>query len=308
MIQPGRKFNVNTYRYGFQNQETDNELWGGAVFFKYRVEDQRLGRFFSVDPLTAKYPHNSPYAFSENRVIDGKELEGLEYITIHHYADGTTGKREHYKATNKHIKDVDGTPSGIYNSAAYGPLGKGVVHYYWNSNGEIYDTRWDQQQTGGNSDFAYHGLYSGPGSITKDGGAGSTNYDFSFQPIDWSDAIAKRHDMDYAAATATGEKYAGFLEDVRTLQADKDMVQRINDYKDIFKDVQGVETPYRTSWSGEMEFSMKGQSIVISTLAIYKQWKIDHNYGNKDTYDKLRDKFRKDNKAASFIIDKIVKK
>ncbi len=44
--------------------------------------DSRIGRFFSVDPLTKKYPHNSPYAFSENRVIDAFELEGLESITL----------------------------------------------------------------------------------------------------------------------------------------------------------------------------------------------------------------------------------
>jgi hypothetical protein len=37
-----------------------------------------LGRFFAVDPLASKYPHNGPYNFSENRVIDGIELEGLE--------------------------------------------------------------------------------------------------------------------------------------------------------------------------------------------------------------------------------------
>jgi len=38
----------------------------------------RVGRFFAVDPLAGKYPWNSPYAFSENRVIDSRELEGLE--------------------------------------------------------------------------------------------------------------------------------------------------------------------------------------------------------------------------------------
>jgi len=43
------------------------------------MHDPRVGRFFAVDPLTKKYPHNSPYAFSENRVIDGIELEGLEH-------------------------------------------------------------------------------------------------------------------------------------------------------------------------------------------------------------------------------------
>lgn len=43
------------------------------------MHDPRIGRFFTVDPLVKKYPHNAPYAFSENRVIDGVELEGLEY-------------------------------------------------------------------------------------------------------------------------------------------------------------------------------------------------------------------------------------
>lgn len=42
------------------------------------MHDPRIGRFFAVDPLAAQYPHNSPYAFSENRVIDKVELEGLE--------------------------------------------------------------------------------------------------------------------------------------------------------------------------------------------------------------------------------------
>jgi hypothetical protein len=42
------------------------------------MHDPRIGRFFALDPLKAKYPHNSPYAFSENVVISHKELEGLE--------------------------------------------------------------------------------------------------------------------------------------------------------------------------------------------------------------------------------------
>lgn len=68
--------NSNAYRYGFQGQEKDGE--SGLVNYKYRMHDPRIGRFFAVDPLTASYPWNSAYAFSENRVIDGVELEGLE--------------------------------------------------------------------------------------------------------------------------------------------------------------------------------------------------------------------------------------
>ena len=71
---------AGVYRYGFQGQEIDEEWLGGAVSYKFRIHDARLGRFLSLDPLSASYPHNSPYAFSENRVIDGVELEGAEYL------------------------------------------------------------------------------------------------------------------------------------------------------------------------------------------------------------------------------------
>lgn len=39
-----------------------------------------VGRFFNIDPLSEKYSYQSHYNFSENRVIDGKELEGLEWV------------------------------------------------------------------------------------------------------------------------------------------------------------------------------------------------------------------------------------
>ncbi len=76
------EFCAGAYRFGFQGQEQDDEVKGAgnSVNYKYRVHDPRLGRFMSVDPLAPEYPWNSPYAFSENRVIDGVELEGLEYL------------------------------------------------------------------------------------------------------------------------------------------------------------------------------------------------------------------------------------
>ncbi|KPH14108.1 hypothetical protein AMQ68_00860 [Chryseobacterium sp. ERMR1:04] len=37
-----------------------------------------MGRFFNVDPLSEKYNTWSTYAFSGNRIIDARELEGLE--------------------------------------------------------------------------------------------------------------------------------------------------------------------------------------------------------------------------------------
>ena len=79
------KNDVKAYRYGFQGQEMDNEVKGegNSVNYKYRMHDPRIGRFFAVDPLTAKYPHYTPYSFSGNRVVDAIELEGLEEFLIH---------------------------------------------------------------------------------------------------------------------------------------------------------------------------------------------------------------------------------
>ena len=84
MLLPGRHGNTNSYRYGFQGQEMDNEIKGegNSVNYKYRMHDPRVGRFFAEDPLRGRYPWNSPYVFSENRVIDGTELEGLEFNPI----------------------------------------------------------------------------------------------------------------------------------------------------------------------------------------------------------------------------------
>ncbi|OWP79660.1 hypothetical protein BWK62_00010 [Flavobacterium oreochromis] len=80
---PNRHGYSKDYRYGFQGQEKDDQIKGegNSLNYTFRMHDPRVGRFFAVDPLTAKYPHNSPYAFSENRVMDGIELEGLEYLS-----------------------------------------------------------------------------------------------------------------------------------------------------------------------------------------------------------------------------------
>lgn len=77
-------FFEGSYRYGFQNQEKDDEVKGAGnnVNYTYRMHDPRIGRFFAVDPLVSDYPWNSPYVFSENVVIHMIELEGLE---MHYY-------------------------------------------------------------------------------------------------------------------------------------------------------------------------------------------------------------------------------
>ncbi|SEC76789.1 RHS repeat-associated core domain-containing protein [Tenacibaculum sp. MAR_2009_124] len=85
MLVPNRHGQADSYRYGFQGQEKDDEVKGegNSINYKYRMHDPRVGRFFAVDPLARRYAHNSPYSFSENRVIDAVELEGQEKIIVH---------------------------------------------------------------------------------------------------------------------------------------------------------------------------------------------------------------------------------
>ncbi len=67
----------NYYRFQGQEHQPETE-WDQ---YKWRNADPAIGRFFNIDPLAEKYLYNSPYAFSENKVIAHFELEGLEAVT-----------------------------------------------------------------------------------------------------------------------------------------------------------------------------------------------------------------------------------
>ena len=78
---PGRKYSSgNDYRFGFNGMENDKET--ETIHYKYREYDPKTIRFLSVDPLASAFAWNSPYAFAENRVIDGVEFEGLEVVLV----------------------------------------------------------------------------------------------------------------------------------------------------------------------------------------------------------------------------------
>ncbi len=66
------------FKYYYQEQERQNELNLNWDSFKYRNYDYAIGRFMSIDPLAEKYAYNSTYAFQENKMGLGTELEGNE--------------------------------------------------------------------------------------------------------------------------------------------------------------------------------------------------------------------------------------
>ena len=69
-----------SYQYKYQGQERQDELGLNWDSFKWRNYDYAIGRFMSIDPLAEKYPYNSTYAFQENKMGMGGELEGLELL------------------------------------------------------------------------------------------------------------------------------------------------------------------------------------------------------------------------------------
>jgi len=69
-------------RWKFQGQEHVDDLGLNWDSFKWRNHQPDIGRFFNVDPLAEKYYYNSPYAFSENKVVAHRELEGLESYPV----------------------------------------------------------------------------------------------------------------------------------------------------------------------------------------------------------------------------------
>ncbi len=131
MLQPNRHKDSKSYRYGFQGQEKDDEIKGegNSVNYKYRIHDPRLGRFFTMDPLTTEYPWNSTYAFSENRVIDGIELEGLEFLDVNNQNIGEVNGNDEvgysFSLGSTAFNDVDRIAVAGHN---YYDLGQHMYH------------------------------------------------------------------------------------------------------------------------------------------------------------------------------------
>ena len=91
----------NSYRYGFNGKEMDNDVkgFGNQQDYGMRIYDPRLGRFLSVDPISKEYPELTPYQFASNRPIDGIDLDGLEWskTEIYNPKTGITKVNFHVK-------------------------------------------------------------------------------------------------------------------------------------------------------------------------------------------------------------------
>ena len=79
------------YRFAFNGKERDDETYGegNAYDFEARIQDSRLSRWLSLDPLQAKYPGISPFNFCNNNPIALIDPDGKSPIYVNGLYMGT---------------------------------------------------------------------------------------------------------------------------------------------------------------------------------------------------------------------------
>lgn len=101
----GRTYSAGSqYRYGFNGKEKSDEVYGESDTYDFgaRMQNSRLGRWMSLDPLQQKYPNLSPYAYVANSPIifidpDGKRIK----------LTGTKQDREEMTSQIKRLTGLD---------------------------------------------------------------------------------------------------------------------------------------------------------------------------------------------------------
>ncbi|MBS1944432.1 MAG: RHS repeat-associated core domain-containing protein, partial [Bacteroidetes bacterium] len=130
---PGRNYSSDSYRFGFNGQEKDDEMYGStgnSYDFGARMYDPRVGRWLSIDLMAAKEPGWSPYRpFFCNPIRFTDPTGMLEHTEVTANKDGTytvsggaaDGDR------NIYVTGKDGTKT---------PIGQSLTEYsFLNENG-----------------------------------------------------------------------------------------------------------------------------------------------------------------------------
>ena len=132
--------NTGGYRYFFNRQEGDNEVFGEMANFGYefRQYDSRLGRWWSVDPKWSEYPSTSSYAYCRNNPIILYDPNGMSDDWVKNKETGEIEWRQE-------VHCAEQTPIGYdYIGSTYSlPDGSGflgnVSYNKWKGDGYLID-------------------------------------------------------------------------------------------------------------------------------------------------------------------------
>jgi RHS repeat-associated protein len=93
MVMPGRKYSAGSgYRYGFNGKEVNTEILdeGNSYDFGSRIEDSRIGRWFSTDKLAK--PAFSSYEFARGNPINYLDPDGRDEIHFYYRTEENLDK------------------------------------------------------------------------------------------------------------------------------------------------------------------------------------------------------------------------
>jgi RHS repeat-associated protein len=246
---PGRDttFQGSNYRFGFNGKENDNEIKGVGNQQDYgmRIFDPRIGRFLSIDPITGKYPMLTPYQFSSNRPIDGKDIDGLEYGTVNVFVNSKTGKNT-----------TTYTPYDPSQQNVTGPMGRGVQYnitiengftfnFFYPRNAELFQMMPTEYGNYYGSTSFYkvdiHGKFINninpdlPKIIMGENYTKEPKSQFSYDipAVDAVDETAKMHDQGYDRVDASGS--SGLFHDWGTTPYDENAKNSWSDFVSKYK-------------------------------------------------------------------------
>lgn len=206
-------------RYGFIGKENDEET--GTQDHMFRTYRPSIGRYFSVDPLAPDYPWNSVYCYAENRVIDGLDLEGKEYVNYKVvWIEGVKDPK---------LSVVQYDPK---DRTKFGKKGKGVNYeMVWkNKDGNVINSKEFFKKRTAIGDY---GLYNGKTTLWQYDRNGNQLGvgDYSIPPIDALDEAARQHDMAYDAVGGIG--FNGWVFSWATAPADFKLMDDWNAIQEI---------------------------------------------------------------------------
>jgi len=156
---PGRQFTSSSYRYGFNGKEKVDEISGSGnhIDFGDRGYDPRLGRWWSVDWKSSKYPHVSPYTFALDNPIFFVDVDGNDIgvnvtkvsdskgqltidavITVRMKVVNLSSKAMSKTEMKTYTDDIKASAGGQFSGSGYyegnvpgkdGKYNKGVINY-----------------------------------------------------------------------------------------------------------------------------------------------------------------------------------
>ncbi len=141
MLQTDRSWASESYRYGFNGMEMDNEVKGegNSYDFGARMYDSRLGKWLSLDALASSYPGISPYTFALNTPIQAVDPDGNVVIFVNGLHGGSVGGKPDYWRKGKLVNISKTWWKGVYRKEYTNEFDKKIMSHVGDDNARYYD-------------------------------------------------------------------------------------------------------------------------------------------------------------------------